>query len=91
MVRGSSSGELPSQEWALLGACRSGLDGGRSTFTTSKVSQCEQNVRSRWPAQGIRSVAREELRTAVPYLRQGSRFLALRIQGQTFAEMSGDR
>ena len=39
----------------------------------------------------IRSVAREALRTAVPYLRQGSRSLALRLQGQTFAEMSGDR
>jgi len=40
---------------------------------------------------GIRSVARENLRTAVPYQRQGSRFPALRVQGQTFAATSGDR
>lgn len=33
----------------------------------------------------------EELRTAVPYLRQGSRLPARRVQRQTFAVMSGGR
>ena len=41
--------------------------------------------------EAIPFTACERLRTAVPYLRQGSCFPALRVQGQTSTVMSGKR
>jgi DNA invertase Pin-like site-specific DNA recombinase len=63
----------------------------QSFFECIDQYQSEVNGQRTAAAEGIRSVAPEELRTAVPYQRQGRLFPALRVQGQTFAAMSGDR